>query len=77
MYFINNRVHHLMTGTSCVFILTKLSDLLLYYFSFFSICYAVIDSFAEDGYHKASGYYRRFDLGDAWGLITSLGGCSW
>ena len=42
-----------MTGTSCVFLLTKSSDLPLYYFLFFlhMYDYAVIDS----GYRVASG----------------------
>ena len=40
-----------MTGMSCGFILTKLSDLPLYYFSFFHMYnYVVIDS----GYHETS-----------------------
>ena len=42
-----------MTGTSCEFLLTKLSDLPLYYFIFFLYMYdyAVINS----GYRKAFG----------------------
>jgi hypothetical protein len=36
--FYNKRIHKLMTGTSCGFLLTKSSDLPLYYFPFFSIC---------------------------------------
>jgi hypothetical protein len=52
-----------MTGTSYGFILTKSSDLPLYYFSFFLHMYdsAIIDG----GYHKASGYVGGFDPGDA------------
>jgi hypothetical protein len=38
MCFINKRIHKLMTGMSCGFLLTKSSDLPLYYFLFFSIC---------------------------------------
>ena len=42
-----------MTGTSCEFLLTKLSDLPLYYFLFFlhMYDYAIKDS----GYREASG----------------------
>jgi hypothetical protein len=52
-----------MTGTSCGFLLTKWSDLLLYYFFFFLHIYdyAVIDS----GYREASNYVGGFDLGGA------------
>ena len=56
-----------MTGTSCAFILTKSSDLPLYYFPFFPICnnYVVIDSLVKDEYCEASTYVGGFDLGDA------------
>ena len=49
-----------MTGTSCGFLLTKLSDLPLYYFPFFLYMYdyTIIDS----GYHEASGLVGGFDL---------------
>jgi hypothetical protein len=67
-----------MTSTSCIFVLTKSLDLPLYYFFFLHIYdYDVIDSLAEDGYRKAFTSYRGFDLGDAWGLIASLGRYSW
>jgi hypothetical protein len=36
--FYNKRIHKLMTGMSCGFLLTKSLDLPLYYFPFFSIC---------------------------------------
>jgi hypothetical protein len=50
-------------GTSCAFLLTKSSDLPLYYFLFFlhMYNYVVIDS----GYHEASDYVGGFDLRDA------------
>jgi hypothetical protein len=38
MRFINKRIYKLMIGISCGFLLTKLSNLPLYYFPFFSIC---------------------------------------
>ena len=59
-----------MIGTSCAFLLTKSSDIPLYYFLFFlhMFNYAIIDS----GYREASGYIGGFDLGDAWELIASL-----
>jgi hypothetical protein len=49
-----------MTGMPCVFLLTKLSDLPLYYFPFFLYMYdyAVINS----GY--CDGYVGGFDLGN-------------
>jgi hypothetical protein len=52
-----------MIGTSCAFLLTKLSDLPLYYFPFFlhMFNYSVIDS----GYREASDYVGVFDPGDA------------
>jgi hypothetical protein len=52
-----------MMGTSCAFILTKLSDLPLYYFHFFfhMYDYAVLDS----GYREASDYVGGFDPEDA------------
>jgi hypothetical protein len=51
-----------MTGTSCGFLLTKSSDLPLYYFFFLHIYdYAVIDS----GYHKAFSSCEGLDPGDA------------
>jgi hypothetical protein len=39
--------------------------------------YVVIDSLAENGYREVFGYSGRFDLGDAWELIASIGGYSW
>jgi hypothetical protein len=64
-----------MTGTSCGFLLTKSSDLPLYYFLFFlhMYDYAVIDS----GYGEASSSCGGFDPEDAQGLIASLSGYSW
>jgi hypothetical protein len=52
-----------MTGTSCAFLLTKSSDLPLYYFPFFlhMYNYAIID----DRYREASDYCGRFDSVDA------------
>jgi hypothetical protein len=52
-----------MMGTSCVFLLTKSSDLPLYYFYFFlhMYNYVIIDS----GYRETSGYVGGFDLGNA------------
>jgi hypothetical protein len=52
-----------MTGTSCGFLLTKSSDLLLYYFPFFLHIYdyTIIDS----GYREASSSCGGFDPGDA------------
>jgi hypothetical protein len=52
-----------MTGTSCTFLLTKSSDLPLYYYYFFLYMfnYAVIDS----KYCEASGYVGGFDPEDA------------
>jgi hypothetical protein len=52
-----------MAGTPCGFLLTKSSDLPLYYFPFFLYMYdyTVIDS----GYREASGSYEGFDPGDA------------
>jgi hypothetical protein len=52
-----------MMGTSCRFLLTKLSNLLLYYFPFFLYIYnyAVIDS----GYREVSSYVGGFDPGGA------------
>jgi hypothetical protein len=59
MCFINNRVHHLMIGMSCAFLLTKLLDLPMYYFPFFlhMFKYDVIDS----GYCEVSCYVGGFD----------------
>ena len=56
-----------MTGMSCAFIYTKSLDLSLYYFPFllYIYNYAVIDSLAKDGYHKAFGSCEGFDLGNA------------
>jgi hypothetical protein len=65
MCFINNRIHKLMIGTSCVFILTKLSDLSLYYFFFFFFFHMYDYTVLDSGYRKASGYVRGFDSGDA------------
>jgi hypothetical protein len=52
-----------MTSMSCGFLLTKSSDLPLYYFTFFlHMCdYAVLDS----EYHEASGPCGEFDPEDA------------
>jgi hypothetical protein len=52
-----------MAGTSCGFLLTKSSNLPLYYFPFFlhMYDYTVIDS----GYREASGSCGGFNLGDA------------
>jgi hypothetical protein len=52
-----------MMGTSCAFILTKLSNLLLYYFHFFLHIYdyTIIDS----GYREAFDYVEGFDPRDA------------
>jgi hypothetical protein len=53
-----------MMGTSCGFLLTKSSDLPLYYFFFFFLHiydYVVIDS----GYREASSSCGGFDPGDA------------
>jgi hypothetical protein len=52
-----------MTGTSCGFLLTKSSDLPLYYLHFFlhMYDYAVIDS----GDREAFGYVGGFDPKDA------------
>ena len=49
-----------MTGMSYAFLLTKSSDLPLYYFPFFlhMFDYTVIDS----GYREASSYVGGFDL---------------
>jgi hypothetical protein len=51
-----------MTGTSCGFLLTKSSNLLLYLFIFFlhMYDYAIIDN----GDREASGYVEGFDPGD-------------
>jgi hypothetical protein len=65
-----------MMGTSCVFILTKSSNLPLYYFFlfFFSFFFyfffhmynnVFIDSLVEDEYRKASDSLGGFDSGDA------------
>jgi hypothetical protein len=64
-----------MTGKLCAFILTKSSNLLLYYFSFFlhMYDYAIIDS----GYSEESDYVGGFNPGDACGLIASLSGYLW
>ena len=64
-----------MTGTSCAFILTKSSELPLYYFPFFfhMYDYTIIDS----RYHETSGYVGGFDPGDALELIASLSRYSW
>jgi hypothetical protein len=48
-----------MTGTSCAFILTKSSDLSLYYFPFFLLIYDYV--VINNKYHEASGYVGRFD----------------
>jgi hypothetical protein len=63
MCFINKIIHKLMTGMSCGFLLTKSSDLPLYYFPFFLHIYdyAVLSS----GYSEASGSCGGFDPGDA------------
>jgi hypothetical protein len=64
MYFINNLIHKLMTCMSCAFILTKSSNLSLYYyllFFFHMYNYTVLDS----GYRKAFDYVGGFDIGDA------------
>jgi hypothetical protein len=52
-----------MTGMLYAFLLTKSSDLPLYYFPFFLHIYnyPIIDS----GYREASSYYGGFDPGDA------------
>jgi hypothetical protein len=52
-----------MTGMSCAFLLTKSSNLLLYYLSFFlrMYDYAILNS----GYREASGYVGGFDPEDA------------
>jgi hypothetical protein len=51
-----------MMDMSCAFLLTKSSDLSIYYFLFLHMYdYAVIDS----GYREASGYVGGFDSGDA------------
>ena len=74
MCFINNRVHHLMTGRLCAFLLTELSNLPLYYFIFLHMFnYVVINS----GYCEASDYVGGFDPVDAEGLIANLSGYSW
>jgi hypothetical protein len=67
-----------MTGASCAFLLTKSSDLPLYYYYFFlhMNSYVVIDSLAKDGYCEASSYVGGFDLGDVRGHIASLNGYS-
>ena len=62
-----------MTGMLCAFILTKSSNLSLYYFPsfffsfFFSYAYnyVVIDSLAENEYSEISSYCGGFDSGDA------------
>jgi hypothetical protein len=57
-----------MTGMSCGFLLTKSSDLPLYYFPFspyVRLCY--IDS----GYCEASGSCGGFDPGDVYDLLQS------
>ena len=63
-----------MTSTSCALLLTKSSDLPLYYFHFFlhMYNYAIIDS----GYRKTFGYVGGFDQEGAWGRIVSLSGYS-
>jgi hypothetical protein len=62
MCFINKKIHKLMTGTSCGFLLTKSSDLPLYYFFFFHMYdYAVLGS----GYREASGSCGGFNSEDA------------
>jgi hypothetical protein len=55
-----------MMGTSYAFILTKSSDLPLYYFSFFlhMYNYVVIDSLAENGYCEVSGYCGELNPSD-------------
>jgi hypothetical protein len=54
-----------MTGTSCVFIFTKLSDLPLHYYFFLHMYnYVIIDNLAKDRCHEASGYHEGFDPGD-------------
>jgi hypothetical protein len=51
-----------MTGTSCVFIFTKLPDLPLHYYFFLHMYnYVIIDNLVEDRCHKASGYHEGFD----------------
>jgi hypothetical protein len=56
-----------MMGMSCAFILTKSSDLPLYYFLFFLHIYkyVVIDSLVDDGYHGAFDYLGGFDPKDS------------
>jgi hypothetical protein len=51
-----------MTDTSCAFLLTKLSNLPLYFFPFFHMFnYDAIDS----GYYETSGYVGGLDPGGA------------
>jgi hypothetical protein len=61
--FYNKRIHKLMTSTSCGFLLTKSSDIPLYYFSFFLHIYdyAVLDS----KYREVSDSCGGLDPGDA------------
>jgi hypothetical protein len=67
-----------MTSTSYSFIITKSSNLPLYYYYFFLYMYnyAFIDSLIENRYYKTSSYCGGFDPGDVWSFIASLSGYS-
>jgi hypothetical protein len=54
---------HLITGTSCAFLLTKSSDLPLYYFLLSP--YVHLCCYKYSGYREASGYVGEFNLGGA------------